>query len=189
MAQLQLPKTNMTAQELVPDINTPGHDTRYWCLPPVREDADDVVPIGGGYEYHLVSQGRQVRVWKNWTVAQKMITGFPNSAHKGHHTLAPDELVCYARQHSSREQRDWDQHQHQPQPKLSADHRTDTAPTEIIVDAVEAKYFAIFGAGMVYSSRAAAKAAFDDAVDDGDEPELLTTDDWDVAVAFAEGNC
>jgi hypothetical protein len=59
-------KTNMTAAEMVPDMNTTGHDARYWCLPPMREDFDEVVAIGNGYEFHLVSQGRQVGVWKNW---------------------------------------------------------------------------------------------------------------------------
>ncbi|KAJ7024806.1 hypothetical protein C8F04DRAFT_1192100 [Mycena alexandri] len=43
------------------------------------------------------------------------------------------------------------------------------------------RYFAIFGAGVVYSTREAAKAAFDDAIDDDGEnpPELLSTDDLD----------
>jgi hypothetical protein len=30
--------------------------------------------------------------------------------------------------------------------------------------------------------------AFDDAIDDGDEPELLSTDDFEVALAYAEGD-
>jgi hypothetical protein len=58
--------TNMTPEEVVPDTRTQHHDPRYWCLPPMREDPDAVVSIGGGYEFHLVTQGRQVGVWRNW---------------------------------------------------------------------------------------------------------------------------
>jgi hypothetical protein len=32
-----------------------------------------------------------------------------------------------------------------------------------------------------------ARLAFDEAVEDGDEPELLSTDDFDVALAYAAG--
>jgi hypothetical protein len=62
----RLPKTNMTEAEMVPDTLTEGHDPRYWCLPPAREDFDAVVPVTGNYEMHLVTQGHQVGVWKNW---------------------------------------------------------------------------------------------------------------------------
>ncbi|KAJ7023337.1 hypothetical protein C8F04DRAFT_1193589 [Mycena alexandri] len=34
-----------------------------------------------------------------------------------------------------------------------------------------------------------AKAAFDDAIDEDDNPELLSTDDLNMALAFAEGDC
>ncbi|KAJ7358558.1 hypothetical protein DFH08DRAFT_802376 [Mycena albidolilacea] len=54
----------------------------------MREDPDEVVAIGYGYEFHLISQGWQVGVWKNWdrTVAKLMVSGYPGSAHKGHHS-------------------------------------------------------------------------------------------------------
>jgi hypothetical protein len=58
-----LMKTNMTLEDVVYD---PGKDSRYWCLPPMRDDPDSVVAIGGGFEFHLVTQGREVGVWKNW---------------------------------------------------------------------------------------------------------------------------
>jgi hypothetical protein len=61
-----LPKTNMTAEEVVPDTKTPGHDPRYWCLPPKRGNFDEVVPLSGGFEFHLVTAGRQVGVWRDW---------------------------------------------------------------------------------------------------------------------------
>jgi hypothetical protein len=59
-------KTNLPVEEMLPDRDTRGHDPRYWCLPPMREDPDAVVPITGGYKFHLVTRGRQVGVWKNW---------------------------------------------------------------------------------------------------------------------------
>jgi hypothetical protein len=66
MAPATLTKTNMKKEGMVPDVDTPGHDPQYWCLPPMREDPDTVVPISGGYAFHLVTQGREVGVWKNW---------------------------------------------------------------------------------------------------------------------------
>jgi hypothetical protein len=36
--------------------------------------------------------------------------------------------------------------------------------------------------------RYSAKLAFDDAVEEGQEPKLLSTDDWEVALAYAEGD-
>jgi hypothetical protein len=60
------PATNMEEVDLVPDRLTPGHDPRYWCLPPIHYDPDAVEAIRGGYEFHLVTQGRKVGVWKNW---------------------------------------------------------------------------------------------------------------------------
>ncbi|KAJ7873227.1 hypothetical protein B0H13DRAFT_2348906 [Mycena leptocephala] len=80
--------TNMTPEEVVPDTMTEGHDPRFWCLPPMREDLNAAVRNGGGYEFYLVTQGRKVGVWRNWTVAKAMISGYPDNAHKGHHSYA-----------------------------------------------------------------------------------------------------
>ncbi|KAJ6538046.1 hypothetical protein B0H19DRAFT_1181600 [Mycena capillaripes] len=80
-----LKRTNLPVEEMVLDRQTAGHDPRYWCLPPMRDDPDEVVRVSGGYEFHLVTRGRQVGVWRNWTVAQSMVTGYPDAAHKGHH--------------------------------------------------------------------------------------------------------
>jgi hypothetical protein len=55
--------TNMTIDEMIPDHTNPGHDPRFWCLPPVR-DKPNGTP--GNYPMYLVSQGRQVGVWHNW---------------------------------------------------------------------------------------------------------------------------
>ncbi|KAJ7019387.1 hypothetical protein C8F04DRAFT_1197736 [Mycena alexandri] len=221
MAMAQLPKTNMTENEVVPDTRTEGHDPRYWCLPPMREDPNAVIAIGGGYEFHLVAQGRQVGVWRNWTVAQRMVSGFPNASHRGHHTwsgcVAEWQAQCQlgvhphpvepttsslmtgnSTVHEGSTLRDgrsagsvptiqWTRRSRRsssmpprqssrPHPAASASH------------AAVRRYFAIFGAGVVYS-KDAARAAFDDAVDEGDDPELLSTDDWNVALAFVDGDC
>jgi hypothetical protein len=40
-----------------------------------------------------------------------------------------------------------------------------------------------------HSFRYAARLAFDDVVEDGQEPELLSTDDFDIALVYAEGEC
>jgi hypothetical protein len=37
--------------------------------------------------------------------------------------------------------------------------------------------------------RYAAKLAFQDAVEEGREPELLSTDEFEVALAYTEGDC
>jgi hypothetical protein len=58
-----LTKTNLPVEEMIPDTS---RDSRYWCLPPMRDDPDSVVAIGGGFEFHLVTVGREVGVWKNW---------------------------------------------------------------------------------------------------------------------------
>ncbi|KAJ7842532.1 hypothetical protein B0H14DRAFT_2586255 [Mycena olivaceomarginata] len=144
-------KTNMTAAEMVLDMNTIGHNARYWCLPPMREDSDEVVAIGNRYEFHLVSQGQQVGVWKNWTVAESMVSGYPGGAHKGHHLYG-----------------------------LVLSTMGGSRPGGI-------QYFAIWSTSIVYSTKYAVKHPFDDAVEDRKDPELLLTDDFEVALVYAEG--
>lgn len=52
---------------MIPELENPAHDPRYWCLPPVREDL--TVPYsGGGKPLHLVTRGRRVGVFRNWYV-------------------------------------------------------------------------------------------------------------------------
>lgn len=60
-----LTKTNMTAEEMVPDTENPLHDPRFWCLPPIRDDL--TAPSSHrGAALHLVTQGRKVGIWRNW---------------------------------------------------------------------------------------------------------------------------
>ncbi|KAJ7740333.1 hypothetical protein B0H16DRAFT_1729030 [Mycena metata] len=204
-------KINMTVQEMVPDTQTVGHDPRFWCLPPIREDLDDVVAIGGGYEFHLVVHGRKVGVWKNWTVAQAMISGYPDAAHKGHHTLEscvaewqahcqlgvhPHPVEPTATNTTSTQQAAAaagpSTSAHRPRRSLSVPQSRRSSGRVSCVTRGEGpariRYFALWGTGVVYSSRYTAKRAFDAAVEGGQEPELLTTDDFDVAVSYAEGD-
>ncbi|KAJ7017498.1 hypothetical protein C8F04DRAFT_1279271 [Mycena alexandri] len=83
-----LHKTNLPPAEMIPDTQTAGHDPRYWCLPPMRGDLEEVVEVGNRFEFHLVSQGNQVGVWNDWTVAKSMVSGYLDGANKGHHTYA-----------------------------------------------------------------------------------------------------
>ncbi|KAJ6453497.1 hypothetical protein C8R45DRAFT_1112375 [Mycena sanguinolenta] len=75
----------MKANEMVPDTFNPAHDPRFWCLPPVRD-----APTGTSRQRHrmyLVTQGRSVGVWHNWTVVKAMTSGFPSAAQHGHETM------------------------------------------------------------------------------------------------------
>ncbi|KAJ7758919.1 hypothetical protein B0H14DRAFT_2975215 [Mycena olivaceomarginata] len=59
----------MTAEEVIPETDNPAHNSRFWCLPPVRDQPSED-RRGGGYPMYLVSQGRAVGVWHNWTVCE-----------------------------------------------------------------------------------------------------------------------
>ncbi|KAJ7165778.1 hypothetical protein C8R46DRAFT_1219565 [Mycena filopes] len=78
----------MTAEEMIPDTLNPAHDPRFWCLPPVRDQASETRSRKGkGYPMYLVAQGRRVGIWKNWTAAEAAVTGFPSAAYRGHATV------------------------------------------------------------------------------------------------------
>ncbi|KAJ7076774.1 hypothetical protein C8R43DRAFT_966172 [Mycena crocata] len=208
-------KINLPPQDMVPDQNNPAHNPRFWYLPPIRDDLDEVVMVGWGnsnYEFHLVTEGREVGVWRSWTVAKEMVSGYPRNGHKGHHTYAG----CIA---------EWQQHcplgkhPHPVDPKYQGDAASQcwsrdidgqvlvcdcfdgnigggkSAPEAISLHrsqphtpAMPSRYYAIWGAGVVYSTRYAAGLAFNDAVEDGDEPELLSSENFESALAYAEGN-
>ncbi|KAF8210710.1 hypothetical protein K438DRAFT_1808082 [Mycena galopus ATCC 62051] len=85
MAPALIP-TNMTAEEMVPDDQNPDHDPHYWCLPPVRDESSG--RQSEGYPMYLVTQGRSVGVWHNWTVVNAVVSGHSGGAQRGHHTMA-----------------------------------------------------------------------------------------------------
>jgi hypothetical protein len=177
-----LPKTNMTADEMIPDTQTKGHDPRYWCLPPMREDPDSVVAIGGGYEFHLVSQGRQVGVWKSWcvwsytisvrlichrTAAKAMVSGYPDGAHKGHHTYAGCigewQVHCQLGVHPHPADPGPSKGKSRADPTNRGHRRSSSTPASQRTSGAlsvaqgsrrgTARYFAIWGAQIVYSSK------------------------------------
>ncbi|KAF8196391.1 hypothetical protein K438DRAFT_1968108 [Mycena galopus ATCC 62051] len=78
-------KTNMTANEMIPDTFNPLHNPEFWCVPATRDMASE--KCSGGYPMYLVTQGRQVGIWKNWTMAKTMVDGYPESAYRGHHSV------------------------------------------------------------------------------------------------------
>ncbi|KAJ7315786.1 hypothetical protein DFH08DRAFT_971799 [Mycena albidolilacea] len=82
-----LTPTNMTAEEVIPETGNPAHNPQFWCLPPVRDQPSED-HRGGGYPMYLVSQGKAVGVWHNWTVVKLMVSGHPSGAQRGHHTMA-----------------------------------------------------------------------------------------------------
>ncbi|KAJ7916656.1 hypothetical protein B0H13DRAFT_2323133 [Mycena leptocephala] len=76
----------MTAEEVIPDSFNGAHDPRFWCVPTMH-DSPHESGSGSGYPMYLVTQGRKVGIWNNWTAAQSMVTGYPNSGYRGHHTV------------------------------------------------------------------------------------------------------
>ncbi|KAJ7113916.1 hypothetical protein C8R44DRAFT_881482 [Mycena epipterygia] len=117
---LLLPKINLPAEEMVPDTENEEHDPRYWCLPPVREDLS-APQSGGGQALHLVTNGHQVGIFQNWTVAHAMVSGHPAGAHHGHKNVAG----CV---------KEWQEHcvlgvhPHAPDPSLSRIPSVSVAP-------------------------------------------------------------
>ncbi|KAJ7136985.1 hypothetical protein C8R44DRAFT_728914 [Mycena epipterygia] len=82
---LQMNRTNMTVQEMIPDTVDPTHDARFWCLPPMRENSGG--QRDGRFPMYLVSQGHSVGIWRSWTVVKAMVDGFPAGAQCGHHSV------------------------------------------------------------------------------------------------------
>ncbi|KAJ7036474.1 hypothetical protein C8F04DRAFT_1181473 [Mycena alexandri] len=205
-----LRKTNMTVEEMVPDLETPGHDRRFWCLPPIHKDLDEVVAIGGGYKFHLVTRGRQVGVWRNWYVNEVSslccivkLTGEQDS-----HGIDGDGVSRRCAQRAPHAAGvcmgvagplPAGVHPHPVEPSRSSrsagpstparrPRRSMLMPSGMPEDApAPRRYFALWRAGLVYSTRYHAGVAFDDAVDLGEEPSLLSTEDFEVALSYAEG--
>ncbi|KAJ7109542.1 hypothetical protein C8R43DRAFT_962546 [Mycena crocata] len=78
-------KVQLPEDDVLPDNRTAGHNPRFWCLPPMRNDVNLEVPRAQ-YRFYLVTRGRMVGVWRRWSVAQLMTTGFPDAGYKGHNS-------------------------------------------------------------------------------------------------------
>ncbi|KAJ7793232.1 hypothetical protein B0H13DRAFT_1935517, partial [Mycena leptocephala] len=85
---LRLVATNLRSVELVVDMRG-IKDGRYYCLPPYRGNPNRPARrgAGGGYLYHLVSQGHRVGTFDNWPEAQASLAGYPDSANRGYNSL------------------------------------------------------------------------------------------------------
>ncbi|KAJ7747586.1 hypothetical protein B0H14DRAFT_3514010 [Mycena olivaceomarginata] len=82
-----LTPASMTAEEMIPDVRDPERDSRFWCLPPVRDMPSEGKGGRDRFPMYLVSQGRRVGVWHNWTVVKAMVSGHPSGAQRGHQTI------------------------------------------------------------------------------------------------------
>ncbi|KAJ6528205.1 hypothetical protein B0H19DRAFT_1274999 [Mycena capillaripes] len=78
-------RTNMTIDEMVPDTVNPAHNPRFWCLPPIRDEPSEG-GNRGNFPMYLVTQGKAVGIWHNWTVVKAMVSGHPSGAQHGHQT-------------------------------------------------------------------------------------------------------
>ncbi|KAJ7724037.1 hypothetical protein B0H14DRAFT_2641633 [Mycena olivaceomarginata] len=205
-----LPRTNMTAEDMVPDHENPSHDPQYWCLPAVHD-----TPIKGrtnGYAMYLVSQGRRVGVWHNWTVVKAMVDGFPGAAQRGHDTMeatnvrpvrtkgpptTPSRGTPKSTPHvltnarctglPNLEALSLGPMQREGEPSSPSSPSSLTAMTWDAVPTV-ARYFALWGGRIVFTDCAEAKAAFLEAEVTG-TPRILSTSDYDEAQAFSESCC
>ncbi|KAJ7917312.1 hypothetical protein B0H13DRAFT_2322554 [Mycena leptocephala] len=68
----KLPRTNLAIEDLVMDNREKGKDSRYYCLPP----------------YYGDPKRHRVGIFDSWLEAQASLTGFPDSAVRGYHSLA-----------------------------------------------------------------------------------------------------
>ncbi|KAJ6476009.1 hypothetical protein C8R47DRAFT_1220476 [Mycena vitilis] len=210
MDRAPLPRTNMTAQEMVPDTR-PGRNPAFWCLPPVRDEPSDVQI--GRYAMYLVTQGKKVGVWHNWTVVQTMVSGHPSGSQRGHSTM--DGCVAEWQGHCS-----LGVHPHPAEsPRSGATDREGALDDSALSDlasltlgsdvslasnvcsrpgsgsmtvtrweaaAESARYYAIWGGRVVYADRAQAKTNFLWEEREGRKPLLLSTSDYDEAQVFSE---
>jgi hypothetical protein len=65
----KLTRTNLRTEDMVMDDREDGKDSRYYCLPPYYGDPKRMSQTrgaGGGYAFHLVSQGHRVGIFDSW---------------------------------------------------------------------------------------------------------------------------
>ncbi|KAF8182179.1 hypothetical protein K438DRAFT_1956291 [Mycena galopus ATCC 62051] len=189
-----LPATNMKLEDVIPDVSNPTHDPRFWCLPPVN---DKPAPGRSESKMYLVTQGRKVGVWYNWTVVKAMVDGHSSGAQRAHTSMA----ACVAK---------WQEHcalgvhPHPPAPAQLLNLSTlslatsdeEGSPisssisslTSITADTIsaEARYFAIWGGRVVFTDRLEAKTAFLRVEAAGQKPKIRSTGLYDEAKVFSQ---
>jgi hypothetical protein len=60
----KLSRTNLPTEDLVMDDREDGKDPQYYCRDPKRMSRKR--GPGGGYAFHLVSQGHRVGIFDSW---------------------------------------------------------------------------------------------------------------------------
>ncbi|KAJ7678414.1 hypothetical protein B0H17DRAFT_1206871 [Mycena rosella] len=76
----------MTVEDMVPDTVNPQHDAQFWCLPRMHSTASER-QSSQGFAFYLITEGRKVGIFNNWTLAQAMVTNFPSGGYRGHQTV------------------------------------------------------------------------------------------------------
>ncbi|KAJ7138030.1 hypothetical protein C8R44DRAFT_728200 [Mycena epipterygia] len=87
MPIISLARTNMSIGDMIPDTVDPSHDSRFWCLPRMHAEVDAALGRGSGFLLYLVTQGCEVGIWKDWTVVNALVTGYPGGAQRRHHSV------------------------------------------------------------------------------------------------------
>ncbi|KAJ6455535.1 hypothetical protein C8R47DRAFT_1082757, partial [Mycena vitilis] len=82
----RLVPTNLKADEVIMD-DRGVKDPRYYCLPPFHGSSTVPRKGGGGYPFHLVTQGHRVGTFDNWVEAQASLTGYPHSGNRGFNSV------------------------------------------------------------------------------------------------------
>ncbi|KAJ7025443.1 hypothetical protein C8F04DRAFT_1269180 [Mycena alexandri] len=179
-----------TDDDWIPDTTNANHDPRFWCLPKIHDGPSENERHGGGYPMYLITNGRKLGIWHNWTVAQTMVKKYSGNTYRGHHTvqgcIKEWQLHCALGSHPH----PVDPALASPEPRLpstslsagisaysdsvSSTCSSVTATTWADVP-VDAEYLALWRGKIVYTSRAEAKAAFLLAEPLGKESIGLTT--------------
>ncbi|KAJ7066862.1 hypothetical protein B0H15DRAFT_807550 [Mycena belliarum] len=75
----------------IPSVAPQSASHRHYCLPPFRGGLKHGGVTGKGskkgYPLHLVFQGRVVGLFDSWAEAQLSLSGYPNNANQGFHSL------------------------------------------------------------------------------------------------------
>ncbi|KAF8157472.1 hypothetical protein K438DRAFT_1986597 [Mycena galopus ATCC 62051] len=69
-----LPRTNLSAEEVIMDSRPGGRDSRYYCLPPFRGSPN--------------APGHIVGVFDDWLETQASMSGYPDNSFRGYHSMA-----------------------------------------------------------------------------------------------------
>ncbi|KAJ7939558.1 hypothetical protein B0H13DRAFT_2300239 [Mycena leptocephala] len=197
-----LTPTNMTFEEMVPDTANRDHDPRFWCLPPGKS-------VGVWYNWTLTramvsghsSAGAQ---WGHHSMEdciaewqQHCILGVhPHPADPEHaatstprrmeHSVEPGvlELTNFADLSISPAATEDGARSASGDTSVSSTSSVKATTWNAVPEV--ARYFALWGRGIVYTDRAQAKRAFLDAERRGFKPQILSTTNYDEAQSFSE---